>query len=350
MSRFKPDANESDRTDRAETRYPAVLHRSCRTEFFGTRRGMGMIREINLGGRRLMVAAVLFFAVGIGLASVICPLWAVPDVYAAEVSIDYSDYAYVLEKYVDDFGLVDYKKLKAERIRLDAFAEAIGKLDPNVYEKWSKEEKIAFLINAYNALTLKLIIDHYPIQWSYTKAILYPKNSIRQIDGAWDEITFPFLRGKITLDGIEHERLRAKFNEPRIHMALVCAALGCPFLRGEPYQWDKLDAQLDDQTRRFLKHPFQFQLHRGNNRIYLSSIFKWFGDDFIKRYGTNEKFADYNESQRAVLNFVSKYLGPEDRTFLEKGDAWVEYRPYNWKLNEKTKENVDITRYGFQDR
>ena len=306
-----------------------------------------MNRRIIYLGKCLAVGIAMLSALGMGIGVIPAPLGKIPDARASQSDVDYSDYAYILSTYVDEHGLVSYKELKADRKRLDTFTDAIGKLDPEVYEKWTEKEKIAFLINAYNALTLKLIIDHYPIEWSYTKVLLYPKNSIRQIDGAWDEIEFPFMRGKVTLDRIEHDILRKKFNEPRIHMALVCAAISCPYLRTEPYTAAKLDEQLDDQSRRFVKHPFQVKIHRANERIYLSSIFKWFGDDFVKTYGTDKKFTDYKENQRAVLNFISKYLPPEDVEYLEKGKAWIEYRQYNWALNEKTKENESIAIYGF---
>ncbi len=309
-----------------------------------------MIRRISCQGRSVAVAFILLLGIGTGIGLIETPLGQVAKSCAAESSFDYSDYAYILSKYVDNQGLVSYKELKADRKKLDSFVDSIGKLDPKVYEQWSDKQKIAFLINAYNALTLKLIIDHYPIEWSYAKALLYPKESIRQISGAWDEMQFPFMRGKVTLDGIEHDMLRKKFSEPRIHMALVCAALSCPYLRTEPYTAEKLDEQLDDQSRRFVAHPFQVLVTRNNERIYLSSIFKWFGKDFVKAYGTDKKFKDYNEDQRAVLNFISKYLSPEDAAYVAAGKAWIEYRPYNWALNEKTKENESIAIYGFPKR
>lgn len=302
---------------------------------------------INHIGKRLTVGMALLWVLGTGIGVILTPSEMIAEAVAAEGGFDYSDYAYILRTYVDNLGLVSYKELKADRKRLDAFTEAVGKLDPNVYEKWSDKEKTAFLINAYNALTLKLIIDHYPIQWSFAKSLIYPRESIRQIDGAWDKIEFPFMRGKIALDGIEHGILRKKFNEPRIHMALVCAAISCPYLRTEPYTAEKLDEQLDDQSKRFVSHPFQFRIVRTNNRVYLSAIFKWYGEDFVKIYGTDKKFTDYKKDQRAVLNFISKYLSPEDAAFLEKGEAWLEYRQYNWGLNEKTKENESLATYGF---
>jgi len=143
-----------------------------------------------------------------------------------EFSVD--PYAKALTSYVDDKGMVDYRGLKADHAALDDFTASIAHLDPKVYEGWSERQKIAFWINVYNALTLKAIIDHYPIQASYLKSLIYPQNSIRQIPGVWDKLSFPVMGRNMTLDHIEHAMLRAGFDEPRIHVALVCGAKGCP--------------------------------------------------------------------------------------------------------------------------
>jgi hypothetical protein len=254
---------------------------------------------------------------------------------AAEASFSYSHYKKVLKAYVDDQGLVDYTGLKADRQSLDAFAASVAALNRQVYEKWSESQKIAFLINAYNALTLVAIVDNYPIKSSFFRGLRFPKNSIRQIPGVWDKLLFTVMGRKMTLDGIEHDILRTKFNEPRIHMALVCAALGCPILRNKPYTGTNLDEQLEDQACGLLKDPKKFRIDRKNERVYLSSIFKWFGSDFLRIYGTDKKFSGFGKAERAVLNFVSNHIQPEKRDYLEKGEYSVEYLPYDWTLNEK---------------
>jgi len=246
----------------------------------------------------------------------------------------YDDYAAAL-KYVNDDALVDYRGLKADRGRLDAFAGALGRLDPAVFAGWSDEDKIAFWINAYNALTLKAIIDNYPIRPRFTASLRFPDNSIRQIKGVWDKIRFPVMGRPMTLDGTEHERLRAQFNEPRIHLALVCAAMGCPPLRNEPFLGEKLGEQLADQTRVFLGNPKKFRIDRDTRKVRLSSIFKWFGGDFVKTYGTDARFAGYDEVERAVLNYVSGHLSEEDAAYLAGGGYGIEYLPYDWTLNEQ---------------
>lgn len=174
-----------------------------------------------------------------------------PLAFAAEFS--YEGYAKTLGAHVYGQGIVNYTGLKADRKGLDAFVSSLSALDPELFGKWSDKEKIAFWINAYNALTLRVIIDNYPIKASFFSALRFPQNSIRQIKGVWDEIQFPVMGRNMTLDNIENDTLRSQFDEPRIHMALVCAALGCPPLRNEPYIWAKLESQLDDQARRFLR-------------------------------------------------------------------------------------------------
>ena len=201
---------------------------------------------------------------------------------------DSSGYDSVLKAFVNEKAMVDYGKLKAQREKLDAFAAAMGKLPPETYKKWGEKDKIAFWLNAYNALTLKAIIDNYPIKSSFLRSRIYPKNSIRQISGVWKKTTFRVMGQDLTLHHIEHKILRVKFDEPRIHMAMVCAAMGCPPLRNEPYIGSKLDEQLDDQTRRFLGNLAKFKIDRGKKTLLLSPIFGWFADDFVKKYGSGK--------------------------------------------------------------
>jgi hypothetical protein len=256
-----------------------------------------------------------------------------PLAFAAEFS--YEGYAKTLGAHVYGQGIVNYTGLKADRKGLDAFVSSLSALDPELFGKWSDKEKIAFWINAYNALTLRVIIDNYPIKASFFSALRFPQNSIRQIKGVWDEIQFPVMGRNMTLDNIEHDTLRSQFDEPRIHMALVCAALGCPPLRNETYIWAKLESQLDDQARRFFKDPGKFRGDREEDRVYLSSIFKWFGGDFVKSYGSAKGFPGKKETERAVLNFASNYLDRDEKSYLEKGGYSISYLPYDWSLNEK---------------
>ena len=275
---------------------------------------------------------------GWGLVGILLALAAAGLARAAEQpKFTYAPYADVLKTYVDDAGLVDYKGLKAHREELDRFAKELADLDPAVYEKWTDKEKVAFWLNAYNALTLQVIIDYYPIKAGLFGSIAYPKNSIRQISGVWDEITFPVMGKPMTLEDIEHGTLRKKFHEPRIHLALVCGAMSCPMLRNEPYVAEKLDEQFADQTRSFVATNSKFRINQNRDLVHLSPIFKWFGEDFVDKYGTSMKFSGRDAAERAVLNYFSKYLSQQDRQYLEQADYQIKYFDYDWSLNEQKK-------------
>ncbi len=254
---------------------------------------------------------------------------------------DHSRFGEVLASFVDERGLVDYAGLKRQRSGLDSYLGELGKLPDQRYQAWPDSEKIAFWINAYNAFTLKAIVDHYPIRSSFLKSFYYPKNSIRQIDGVWDKLKFRVKGEDLTLDHMEHEILRKQFSEPRIHMALVCAALSCPPLRDQPYVGAQLEEQLEDQSKRFLSRPENFSIDRSGRTpaVELSSIFEWFGADFVPRYGAGGRFPDSSAEVRAVLNFAWPHLSPGDREALAKGKPTVSYTSYDWTLNAQSSSN-----------
>jgi len=258
------------------------------------------------------------------------------DSAAASRPFDYVGYAAVLSKYVDEQGMVDYAGLKDNVGKLDDFLRAMAAVDAKTYDAWDEPSKIAFWTNAYNALTLKVIVDHYPVKKDLLRGLAFPANSIRQIPGAWDKVQFLVRGEKVTLNHVEHEVLRKQFNEPRIHVALVCAAMSCPRLRNEPYTGAALDAQLADQTRTFLADPEEFRIDREGGTVHLSSIFKWFGGDFVKRHAPKEGFPGHDDATRAVLHFAAKHLTGDEAAFLGGPDVKIKYLKYDWSLNEQT--------------
>ncbi len=247
---------------------------------------------------------------------------------------DYAELAAVLRQ-VNSDGMVNYRDLKENRHNLDQFSKRVAKLKPDTFASWGRNERIAFWINAYNGLTLLAIIDNYPIKASFLGSLMYPKNSIRQISGVWDSLRFTVLDDEVTLEYIEHSILRKEFDEPRIHMALVCAARSCPTLRQEPYSGPRLDGQLDDQTRTFLRNSMKFRIDYAERVVFLSKIFDWFGEDFVDRYGTDQAFRGQDPALRAVLNFISCFLSQSDRSYLKNTDFEVSYLEYDWSLNEQ---------------
>ena len=238
-------------------------------------------------------------------------------------SFNYQDYNNVLQAHVSDRGLVNYQQLQANRQKLDRFNQSLARVNSETYNSWSDREKLAFLINAYNSFTLQSIIDQNPL-----------KKSIRDIPGVWRRRKFAIAGLEKTLDNIEHDIIRKDFNEPRIHMALVCAAMSCPILRNEAYTSEKLDIQLDDQIRKFITSSQGFKIDRKQNIIYLSSIFKWYGQDWIASYGIENKFTG-SKKEKAVLNFISQYLNSQDRQYLEQGNYKISYLNYDWSLNKQ---------------
>jgi uncharacterized protein DUF547 len=151
----------------------------------------------------------------------------------------------------------------------------------------------------------------------------------------WDKLDFLVMGRRTTLDHIEHEILRKDFNEPRIHVALVCSAMGCPPLRNEPYSGEKLDSQLDDQTRKFLASPQKFRIDREKGVVYLTPIFKWYGTDFERRFATNDGVGAHSRAERAVLSYLGGFLSVEDRDYLTTGKYSIQYLDYDWSLNEQ---------------
>lgn len=256
---------------------------------------------------------------------------------AGDMAFSYNPYERLLAEHVNEQGQVDYAALKAGRGPLDEFVAAMGAVSPTELASWSEDEQLAFWINAYNAITLLYIVDRYPIEKGGLLArAMYPANSIRQIAGVWDTLETPVAGTPMTLDHIEHEILRKDFTEPRIHMAIVCASIGCPPIRDEPFTAEKLEQQLDDQSRRFLSDPDKFRIDRNENVVYLSPIFDWFGKDFVPVYGDGrETIAGQDKTESAVLRFVSQYVSESDRNYLVQGGYTVKYSDYDWSLNDQ---------------
>ncbi len=206
---------------------------------------------------------------------------------------------------------VDYVALKADPKDLDAWLQSASAVTETEFNRWSQPQQLAFLINLYNAATLRLILDHYPLK------------SIKDIGslfkGPWKQEVVPLLGKTVTLDYLEHQVLRKKYREPRVHFAIVCAAKGCPPLRAEAFVADKLDAQLDEQGRIFLGAKEKNRVDASRRVIYLSPIFKWFSEDFEQKSGS-------------VVKFVTPFFSAEEQQAL-RPDWKVSHTDYDWSLN-----------------
>lgn len=248
----------------------------------------------------------------------------------------------LLNEYVVD-GLVDYQTLQDNQDRLAAYEKALAAVNAEQLTDWSEAEQIAFWINAYNAFTLRAIIDNYPIKRGALKGIFGPSNSILQIPGVWKKLEWQAGGQTITLDEIEHEVLRKKFVEPRIHFAIVCASISCPDLRSEAYVADHLDNQLNDQLQRFIANSEKgVAIDRDKEEVSLSKIFDWFAKDFSVKENDASLFANRSKSKAGVLRYLARQLPEGDAlTFIKNNDFDVEYLDYDWNLNEQKNHQND---------
>lgn len=240
----------------------------------------------------------------------------------------YPEYARLLAAHVRP-PRVDYQALKADRARLDRVVAAFDSEAARHEPEWSREQRMAFWINAYNVFTLRAIVDHYPIRAGWFT--LQPRNSIRQIDGVWTELPWRAAGRQVTLDDIEHRILRPVFKDARIHFAVNCASISCPPLAAEPYRGDRLDVQLDAAARRYLASREGVQVYGDTLRV--SSIYKWYGEDFVEQYaplmpGTR------NATERAILGTIVKYGPPDAAAKARSGAPRLTFIDYNWALND----------------
>jgi hypothetical protein len=246
--------------------------------------------------------------------------------------------AVILKEFVNDKGMVNYNELRRKRYELSKLLEEFAKFDPNEYKSWPKEDKIAFWINAYNIKMLKVIADNYPIESTPMLRILWGPYSTRHIDknigGIWKS-KFIVMGEEFTLLEIDERFFRKELDEPRAFLAITNASVSSPPLNNEPYYGYRLNEQLDKQCKKFLSSPGAFRIDRENNIVYLSAILKpsWYGQYFLKKYGTDKKFKDEEPAVGAVLNFITNYVPESDTSFLELKNYTVEYLNYDWTIN-----------------
>ena len=219
----------------------------------------------------------------------------------ANAQIEHTSFTQLLQNNVSKTGFVNYQQLKNEEDKLDQYLVLLSKNIPN--KSWTKNEKIAHLINMYNAYTLKLILMNYPVE------------SIKDIgnllSSPFTTDFIPFNGEEISLDDIEKGML-LKLNEPRVHFAINCASKSCPKLQNEAFEAEKLDMQLEAATKAFINSE---QNKISKNKLQLSKIFKWYASDFEAK-------------NQSVIDFINKYT-----TIKIDKNAEIDYLDYSWKLN-----------------
>lgn len=230
-------------------------------------------------------------------------------------------------------GLVYYRALQSGRAQLDRYIASLD-VPSATYESWSKEAKMAFWLNAYNAIVLQTVINRYPIRG---KSDLYPSSSIRQIPGAFDTLKHRAASRSVTLDEIE-KTLLPDFQDPRLHLTLGRGAIGSGRLRSEAYTAERLPAQLDDVQKEFASETNMIKIDRDAGRIAVTAIVSWNSDHFIKAYdtGANGPLAQRSPIERALIAFIKPHLLPLEREFVEQNTFSVTYQPFDWRLNDLT--------------
>lgn len=216
---------------------------------------------------------------------------------------------------------VDYAGFTKDRDQLKRYLKSLSSISKQEYSKWPLNEQQAFLINAYNAYTIELVLTRYP-----------NLSSIKDIGGLfsspWKQKFFRLLDKERSLDDVEHGLLRGdkRYKEPRIHFAVNCASIGCPALRDEAYTGKLLNSQLEDQTIRFLSDPSRNRLSLKTGHYSISRIFDWYADDFEKH-------------SSGVKNFIASYSDKiktpaSNRDFIKQAAFKIDYLDYDWSLNK----------------
>jgi hypothetical protein len=217
---------------------------------------------------------------------------------------------------------------------LKAYLGTLSKVTQTEFNGWTRPQQMAFLINAYNAFTVEKILARYPnikSIWDFGKIFGNP----------FKDKFFTLLGHELSLDMIEHETLRkpGTYNEPRVHFAVNCASVGCPMLREEPYVAERLDAQLEEQTRRFLSDRSRNRYNAANNALEVSEIFKWFSEDWTSGYRGFDGKAPAMQSRE---QFFAKYAAlladqPAHRNAVSERKAGIRHLDYDWSLNDVKK-------------
>jgi hypothetical protein len=239
-------------------------------------------------------------------------------------------YEQILDMNVRD-GFVYYRALKSERAKLDSYLTLLGTM---AVDKLSREEQLAFWLNAYNALVLKTVIDHYPILGHATE---YPGRSIRQIPGAFDRLQHRIAGRTLTLDQIEQTVLPA-FRDPRVYLAIGRGAVGGGRLRSEAFVPARLEAQLTEVAHECTSRPECIQIDREQKKIGVSAVFSWREKEFVAAFAESAApaFKDRSPIERAVLAFVQPSLLTGEKEFLAKNEFQITYKPFDWTLNDLT--------------
>jgi hypothetical protein len=279
--------------------------------------------NIDLRRRAVLGALIRGTVLGAGLA------FAAPAAFAQSFDHTHAAWTALLKKHVallrnGQASQVRYAGFAQDRDALKAYLATLAAVPKASFDGWTKPQQMAFLINAYNAYTIELILTRYP-----------DLKSIKDIGSflasPWKQKVAPLLGTTMTLDGIEHDTLRKRgaYDDPRIHFAVNCASIGCPMLREEAFVGDRLDAQLDEQALRFLSDRTRNRYSAGAGKLEVSKIFDWYAEDF--KLG--------HKGIASLEAYFAKYAdqlaeAPADRDAVRAQKVAIAHLDYDWNLND----------------
>jgi len=246
------------------------------------------------------ILALLFFLLACGKSEALNGQTEAPD---------HAPWTKLLQQYVNAEGWVDYEGLTGAKVALDDYINILSTNPPST--SWSKEERLAYWLNAYNAFTIKLIVDNYPVE---SIKDLNPLIAVPFVNTVWQKKWFKIGDEDFSLDNIEHDVLRKEFEEPRIHFAINCASFSCPVLRREAFVADKIYGQLEEQAKLFINDPIRNTIDP--QKPFVSKVFSWFKGDFTK--------------SQSLVEFINQYS-----TIQLDPEVSVRFMDYNWSLNDQ---------------
>jgi hypothetical protein len=269
------------------------------------------------------------------LAGALLALWAVT---ASAQAFDHSHKAWttLLKKHVvliseGRASQLDYAGMAKDRAALKAYLQTLSAVPETAFKGWSKAQRMAFLINAYNAFTVEKILTRYPdigSIWDFGKIFGNP----------FKDDFFSLFGRPFTLDAIEHGMLRkpGAYDEPRVHYAVNCASVGCPMLREEAYVAQRLGAQLEEQAQRFLSDRSRNRYDAAEGRLEVSKIFDWFKADWQSGYrGFDGKTPPIGSRTAYFAGYAALLAeGPADRARIKEGKTPITFLAYDWTLND----------------
>jgi len=247
----------------------------------------------------------------------------------AATAFDHSAWDAFLKEFVNSKGEVRYQAIVKDPKPLDNYLAALMQVKQSEFASWPREETLAFWLNAYHAMLVKLVTEHYPVK------------SVQHIPGFWDVAAFHFGKsvageGGYSLNDIRMNKLIGVYRDEKIDLALCLAAKGGPPMAREAFTGPRVEGQLFLLTRQFVNDPANVDITPGKKKIFLSRLFKWYGNDFKLDFGTIEPLGKFSIVDTSVISFLSYYLEDDAKgEYLQQAGYKIEYPSFDWSLNDQ---------------